>query len=95
MKSKLAFLKLPSMNHPLGQKVAEFIKDQIFEKDLVVQLEHTDEVSSFVLIFLTKDKVFDKTLNSLLLQKGFAKLDSSQPKLPQTMQKWVEFEESS
>jgi hypothetical protein len=53
------------------------MKDQIFEKDLSVQMEHTDEINNYVVIYLTKDKSYEKTLNSLLLQKGYAKLDKN------------------
>ncbi len=40
-------------------------------------MEHTDDVSNYVVIYLTKEKSVDKSLNSLLLQKGFAKLDKN------------------
>lgn len=30
-------------------------------------MEHTDEVSNYTVVYLTKDQSVDKTLNSLLL----------------------------
>lgn len=38
-------------------------------------MEHTDEVNTYVTVFLTKERVLDRTLNYLVLQKGLAKLD--------------------
>lgn len=51
-------------------------------------MEHTDDVSQFMVVYLTKEKLPERTLNFLLLQKGYARVDKKQPPLPAAFAKW-------
>ena len=44
-------------------------------------MNHTDGITNYATIYLTKEKSLDKTLNFLLLSRGLAKLDKSVIKL--------------
>ncbi|CAD8162146.1 unnamed protein product [Paramecium pentaurelia] len=89
IRCNLAFITGPSISHELGNKVGQFIRDQIFEKEVVVSFEYQDDISKGVIAYLTKENQANKSLNILLLSQGFAKLDKTAPPLPQKLEEWV------
>ena len=93
--SGLAYVKTPSLNHQLGDTVAQFLKDRIWNKEVHVNYVYSLNGKKFAILRDLDEKDPKKSINLELISRGYAKIDNEMP-IPQELSEiWLKHEENA
>ena len=92
--SGLAYLNVPGLDHELGEEVATWLKNRIWNKPVEVNFVYQIKDKSYVVLRDLEEKDPKKTINSELIELGYAKLGTEVP-VPAQYSHWMELEEAA
>ena len=88
----LAYVSPPGLDHELGDEVATWLKEKIWNKEIEVNFVYQIKDKKFAILREKDEKDPKKSINFELIAKGYAKLSNEVP-LPQPLSYWQEEEE--
>jgi len=90
----LAYLNAPGLDHEIGEDVANWLKARIWNKQVEVNFVYQIKDKSYVVLRDLEEKDPKKSINTELLELGYAKLGTDVA-LPNNLNYWLEEEEKA
>ena len=82
IRAQLAYVRGPHKRHELHQEAALYLKDLAWEKSLITKYAYQEQGLLSVVLNTSDKAAPEKSINALIIKKGYAKLDSD-VKLPE------------
>lgn len=90
----LAYVNTPGLDHDLGEEVANWLKETIWNKEFNVEFVYQIKEKKYAILRDLEEKDPKKSVNLDAVVKGYAKL-SNEVVLPSSMSYWQEEEEKA